>query len=294
MAGTYPTLPAMSAPGRVLGRAVAIDVGHRRDTMNTLTLHTRTLGRGSHLVLLHGFTQTSVSWEPVTERLLPGHQVTTVDLPGHGASTETGADLADTARLVVESTGPSVLVGYSMGGRVALRVALDHPQRVRALVLIGATAGIDDPGERAERRHRDEVLARNIETDGTGPFVRRWMQGPLFRHLVPRADDLEARLANPAAGLAESLRRSGTGTMDPPWWNELARISAPVLVMAGTEDPKFTALGHRMVDAIGPSARFAPVAGAGHAAHLEQPSAVAALIAEFAGSLPPAAGEGPG
>ena len=149
---------------------------------------------------------------------------------------------------------------------------------MRALVLIGATAGIDDPAERAARRTADEALASRIETDGTEAFVADWLAGPLFAHLQPTPDDLAARRANRPEGLAASLRHAGTGTMDPPWWDELARIDVPVLLVTGGDDAKFTALAERLVTAIGPNAERTAVPAAGHAVHLERPDETAAAI----------------
>lgn len=246
-----------------------------------LHLTTPGSGAGPRLVLLHGFTQTSASWSPVVGALVPTHHVVAVDLPGHGRSAEADLDLAGTAAAVAEQAGRAVYVGYSMGGRVALRLALDHPQLVERLVLIGATAGIDDPEERRARRRADEALARSIETDGVEVFVDRWLAQPLFATLPADGADRDARLANTASGLASSLRRCGTGTMDPPWWPKLGalgRRSIPVSVVAGGDDAKFVALGQRLVDAIGASATLVVVPHAGHACHLERPAEVAQVI----------------
>lgn len=232
------------------------------------------------VVLLHGFTQTGVSWRPVVEHLGPDLEVVAPDLPGHGTASAQRLDLADTAAALAEAQGRATYVGYSMGGRVALRLALDHPDRVERLVLIGATAGIDDPAERAARRAADEALARSIEADGVAAFLDRWLAQPLFAGLEPEPDDLAARLANNPAGLAASLRRAGTGTMDPPWWDALGAVTAPTTVVAGEHDAKFRTLGQRLVDALpGPTA-LTVVPGAGHACHLERPDVVAGLIRE--------------
>jgi 2-succinyl-6-hydroxy-2,4-cyclohexadiene-1-carboxylate synthase len=232
------------------------------------------------IVLLHGFTQTGVSWRPVTERLHGEWAVRTPDLPGHGTADGLRLDLSASAARVAGLIGgePAVVVGYSMGGRTALRLALDHPSSVTGLVLVGATAGIDDPAERAARREADEALARRIESDGVDAFLDRWLAQPLFASLEPEADDLAARRSNSAAGLASSLRLAGTGTMEPPWWDQLGRIDVPTLVVWGEDDTKFATLGRRLAAGIGPHAETTSLAGVGHAAHLEAPDAVAALI----------------
>lgn len=235
-------------------------------------------GTGPRVVLVHGFTQTVASWAPVAADLADDHEVVRVDTPGHGGSGDVRADLADGAQLLGEAGGQATYVGYSMGGRVALRLALDRPDLVERLVLLGATAGIDDDAERAARRASDEGLARSIETDGVDAFLDRWLAQPLFADLSPAADDLAARHANTAAGLASSLRLAGTATMDPPWWPELHQIETPTLVLAGEHDAKFTALAHRLVDAIGVNATIEPVPASTHAAHLQRPVEVAASI----------------
>ncbi|HWJ97232.1 MAG TPA: alpha/beta fold hydrolase [Acidimicrobiales bacterium] len=236
------------------------------------------------IVLLHGFTQTGTSWRPIAERLPPGWDVTAPDLPGHGTAGALRLDLAASAARLAEQIGsePALVVGYSMGGRTALRLALDHPDAVAGLVLVGATAGIDDPGERAARRRVDGERADRIEAEGVEPFLDRWLAQPLFASLRPRPDDLAARRANTAAGLASSLRLAGTGTMDPPWWDELPRIDVPALVLWGEADTKFAALGRRLAGGIGASAETTSLVDVGHAAHLEASDAVAGLVTGWA------------
>jgi 2-succinyl-6-hydroxy-2,4-cyclohexadiene-1-carboxylate synthase len=229
-------------------------------------------------VLLHGFTQTGVSWRPVVEALGDGYAVETPDLPGHGAASAVRLDLAGTAAWIGRSLGRATYVGYSMGGRVALRLTLDRPEVVDRLVLIGATAGIDDPAERAARRSSDEALATRIEADGVDAFLTGWLAQPLFAGLSVADDDLAARRANTAAGLASSLRLSGTGTMDPPWWDELAALRVPTTLVAGEHDQKFRALAARLADAIAGPTRVEIVPGASHACHLQDPTAVARSV----------------
>jgi len=233
---------------------------------------------GPRVVLVHGFTQTRASWAAVARDLAADHRVLAVDAPGHGAAGRSPADLATGAAQLGAAGGRAVYVGYSMGGRLALRLALDRPDLVAGLVLLGATAGIDDPAERAARRVADEALAASIERDGVSAFLDRWLAQPLFAGLAVDPMDLAARRANPAAGLAGALRLAGTGTMDPPWWADLPSITAPTLVLAGAEDAKFAALGRRLAAGIGPRAAFETIPETGHAAHLQDPAAVAALV----------------
>jgi len=225
-------------------------------------------------VLLHGFTQTGASWAPLLPVLAETHHLQIVDLPGHGRSADVRLDLAGAAAAVARQCGEATYLGYSMGGRVALRLALDEPGAVDHLVLVGATAGIDDPAERAERRAHDAGLARSIGEDGIDAFLATWLAQPLFASLAPERAGLDARRANTAAGLASSLRLCGTGTMDPPWWDELAHLRRPGItatIVAGEHDTRFRALGARLVAGIGRRAELEVIAGAGHACHLERP-----------------------
>lgn len=242
------------------------------------------------IVLLHGFTQTGASWAPVVAASARLQTAVRPDLPGHGAADPARDDstLAETAAALAAAVdGPARWVGYSMGGRVALRLALDHPEVVSGLVLIGATAGIDDPVDRAERRRADDALATRIETEGVDRFLDGWLAQPLFADLSPTPADLVARRANRAEGLAASLRAAGTGTMDPPWWDDLASITAPVTIVVGERDAKFRVLGARLAAGIGGPTQTVVIEGAGHAAHLERPAEVAAVIA----TAPPATPE---
>lgn len=202
------------------------------------------------------------------------------DIRGHGSA---GARRPVTFAACVEdvlAAAPErfALAGYSMGGRLALNVALAAPERVERLVLVGATAGIEDPAERAERRRTDEALAGEIESGGVEAFARRWAGQPLFAG-QPREAAAAAhldRLRNSPAGLAAALRGIGTGAMEP-LWERLGELAMPVTCAAGERDAKFRAEAERMAAAI-PRGGVAAIPGAGHTAHLEAPGAVAALL----------------
>lgn len=236
--------------------------------------------RGSRVVLVHGFTQTGRAWTRIVPALARSHQVVTVDAPGHGYSDHIRGDLWQSARLLGEAGGPAAYLGYSMGGRLCLHLALTAPYLVQRLVLVGATAGIDDPPARDARRRADEELARQIERDGVEAFLTTWLANPLFSGLPREAAELDARRQNTAAGLASSLRLSGTGSQEP-LWDRLHRLTMPVLVVAGATDDKFTELGRRMAEAIGTNARLEVIADAGHAVHLEAPEQFLAAVTPF-------------
>ena len=229
-------------------------------------------------MLLHGFTQTGACLGPLSDDLARDHTVRLPDLPGHGGSAMLArADLWHTADLVAEACGTGIYVGYSMGGRAALHLALAHPELVDGLVLIGATAGIEDSVDRAARVAADEALADRVTDIGVDRFLQEWLAQPLFADLPDWARFDDERRANTAAGLAASLRHAGTGAMEP-LWDRLGSIDVPVLCLAGEHDTKFTALAERLAASIGPNATVGIVAGAGHAVHLEAPDATIALV----------------
>jgi 2-succinyl-6-hydroxy-2,4-cyclohexadiene-1-carboxylate synthase len=240
-------------------------------------LHAEVGGTGPRLVLVHGFAQNRNCWGPVLDDLLTDHEVCRIDAPGHGRSATFHAGLRTGARLIADQGGTATYVGYSMGGRFLLHLALANPELVEGLVLIGATAGIDDPEERAARRAVDEAMAQRVEREGVEAFVDAWLAQPLFAGLGPEVQFRAERAENTVEGLAESLRQAGTGLQDP-LWDRLHRIECPVLVVAGADDAKFSAAGQRLVDSIGPNAELALVPDAGHAAHLEQPAAFLAVL----------------
>ena len=240
-------------------------------------LHAEVEGRGPRLVLVHGFAQNRNCWGAVAADLATDHEVVRGDAPGHGRSSQFHAGLRTGARLIADQGGRAVYVGYSMGARFVLHLALANPELVDKLVVIGGTGGIDDPDARAERRHNDELLADRLEREGVERFVDAWLAQPLFAGLSDAMQFRDARHENTVEGLAESLRQAGTGSQDP-LWERLARLEMPVLVVAGVDDAKFSAEGARLVDAIGANATLELIANAGHAAHLEQPSAFLVVL----------------
>jgi 2-succinyl-6-hydroxy-2,4-cyclohexadiene-1-carboxylate synthase len=235
------------------------------------------------LVLLHGFTHTGASWDPVIRALGERYSVVAPDLRGHGsASLREPVDLEgaidDVVRIAREDR--FTLVGYSMGGRIALHVALALGGRVRRLILIGASPGIDDALEREARRAADERLAAWI--DGARDIeevARRWERTPVLagqpEAVRRRAHD--DRLRSTPGGLARALRGLGTGAL-PSAWGRLGELAMPVVLVAGEADEKFVATAERMAERIR-DARVVIVPGAGHAVHLEQPEQIAELIA---------------
>jgi 2-succinyl-6-hydroxy-2,4-cyclohexadiene-1-carboxylate synthase len=233
------------------------------------------------LILLHGFTATGRSWDPVRRRIAAGAyaEVSAPDLRGHGAASDMRPATIAACVEDLQGSEPYALCGYSMGGRIALHLALSQPGLVRRLVLVSTTAGIESPEERAERRAADEELADGLERAGLEAFTRWWSAQPLFAGQPPEvaAAARTDRLRNTAEGLAASLRGMGTGTMTPVW-DRLGELTMPATVLVGERDAKFRMLGERLAEGL-PDAELVVVPGAGHAVHLEAPDAVAAALA---------------
>jgi 2-succinyl-6-hydroxy-2,4-cyclohexadiene-1-carboxylate synthase len=244
-------------------------------------LHREVWGKGGPVVLIHGFTQSALAWEAVRPALAARHTVIALDAPGHGRSASVATDLPTGADMMVEAVGgPAAWLGYSMGGRFALHVALRHPDAVERLVVVSATGGLDDPAARAARRETDEALAAQAEAEGVEAFVNWWLTRPLFSTLTHGSAALESRLGGTAAGLASSLRLAGTGSQQP-LWSQLRQLDMPVLVVVGERDENYVAQGRRLAQSIGANAAYAVVAGAGHACHLEQPEAFLDIVGPF-------------
>ena len=254
-------------------------------------------GPGRRLVFLHGFTQGPGSWDPVVAGLGPSYEIVRVTLPGHGPAGSASAQArlpfeaaaAAVADAVAEVAGPApaTWLGYSLGGRLALRVALDRPELVDSLVLLGATAGIEDSAARAARVEIDERLAAGLERKGVEQFIDGWLAQALFARLSRSDAGVEERRLGTVDGLAAALRLLGTGAQEPVW-DRLGEIGVPVLLLAGEHDTKFSALAFRMATGIGDDAGITFVPGAGHAAHLERPRSVATILTRFLSALPAA------
>jgi 2-succinyl-6-hydroxy-2,4-cyclohexadiene-1-carboxylate synthase len=233
------------------------------------------------LLLLHGFTNTGRSWDAVVAGLRERYRALAPDLRGHGhASAVRPVSLeAVTSDILRSAPAAFSLAGYSMGGRLALQIALAAPGRIARLVLIGASPGIADAGEREQRRAADERLAGELEALTIEELARRWAATPVLADQPPavQAAVHADRLRNSTAGLAAALRGLGTGAL-PSLWDRLGELEVPVELIVGERDAKFRAVAQQMASAL-PRARTEVVPGAGHAVHLEQPDRVAAVLA---------------
>ena len=255
-----------------------------RLTVNGVAYHVEKQGSGPAVLFLHGFTGSSATWTP---HLAAFAAFTTVrvDFLGHGRS-DAPADMRrydmaaciDDLLTIQDHLGirRCAVVGYSMGGRVAMRVALQAPERLWALVLESASPGIADPSERRTRVAQDTKLAARIRSEGVAAFADYWQSLPLFasQSRLPAAARQalrHQRLQHTADGLANSLQGLGAG-MQEPVLHRLRDLRLPVLLLAGVLDDKYCGLANDMA-ALLPCNRVRIVPDAGHAVHLEQPAA---------------------
>lgn len=258
-----------------------------------LTLNAERTGSGPPVVLLHGFTGSTTTWRSLSTLLAPQFEVIAVDIVGHGASDSPPAvdryrmrSCVDDLVAALHALGHAHAswLGYSMGARTALQLAVHHPEVVDALVLEGATPGLPDPEERSARITSDEALADRIERDGLEAFVDFWQSISLW----DTQDGLSAetvdalrrqRMNNNGLGLSNSLRGMGTGAQEPVH-DRLHEVDVPVLLLSGALDRKFTAIGGEIAAQL-PAGEQCVVAGAGHAVHLEDPAAFETAVATF-------------
>lgn len=248
------------------------------------------------ILFLHGFMGSKSDWTAVMAALEGSFRCVAVDLPGHGTSlglppetyTIEGAARAVVGVLDELGIERPVVAGYSMGGRLALYLALRYPERCTGIFLESASPGLEDEAEREERRKSDDEKAARLEAGSFEEFLESWYRQPIFASLA-RDEGLlrrtvEARRDNVPAELARSLRGMGTGSQ-PSLWKELAGLKTPALAVAGGRDEKFVDVARRMAG-IGPNVRAVVVDGAGHNVHAEAPSAYLDLLKRFLSSIP--------
>ncbi len=228
----------------------------------------------SKLLLVHGFAQTPAMWDDVIAAI----ECIDPAVDASPASIVAGEDFDATAGRLAAGRAAATWCGYSMGGRLALRLALLQPRAVERLVLVSATAGLEGDAERAARRAGDEQLAARIESIGTAAFLDEWLAQPMFAGVPRDAAGRDERAALPEATLAAWLRDLGTGVMEP-MWSRLGEMAMPVLVVHGTRDEKYTELAHRLADGI-PNARRVGI-DCGHAVPVEAPRELARVLHEF-------------
>lgn len=254
-------------------------------------LHYTTHGAPEHpaYCFLHGFMGSAADWEPIIAGLTEAAFCVAVDLPGHGASTDippwtysmegVTQALAD----VLDDAGVEecVLVGYSMGGRVALYYTLYHGDRIRRLVLESASPGLRSEEERAHRRSVDADRAEAIQEDFEA-FLENWYRMPLFASLERRdlvESMVEQRRHNDPTLLARVLDGLGTGAQ-PSLWDDLESLDVPTLVLTGSRDEKYVTVAGEIASR-NPAVRPVVVPDAGHNVHAERPQAYLSHVVDF-------------
>ena len=233
------------------------------------------------VVLLHGFGGTSRTWDGIAARMSPQrYRPVAIDLPGHGEAAAASRPItfdACTEHVLARSPERFTLCGYSLGGRVALHVALAARERVRRLLLLSTSGGIEDGVERAKRRASDRRLVAELERLPLEQFIARWNRQPLFADDPPAVNALagEQMRRNRADALAAVLRGIGSGEMQP-LWDRLGELAMPATVIVGERDHRYQALARRMVGLL-PHAELAVIAG-GHRLPLENPGGVVGAL----------------
>ncbi|WP_233191171.1 2-succinyl-6-hydroxy-2,4-cyclohexadiene-1-carboxylate synthase [Sporosarcina sp. P20a] len=245
------------------------------------------------IVMLHGFTGSTATWQQTIEELVTDYYVVAVDLIGHGKTEapetvnrykmeEQIEDLYEVLQKL-KITKP-ILLGYSMGGRIALGYTATHPDKVTSLVLESSSPGLRTSEQQLVRRTADAKLADRIEQQGMNEFVDFWQEIPLFHSQKKLSDSRQQavrneRLNQRPIGLANSLRGIGTGSQ-PSYWQALEQLSLPVLLLTGSEDEKFENIAQEMMKSL-PNAQHETIKDAGHAIHVEKPQQFATMIKSY-------------
>lgn len=240
------------------------------------------------LLFLHGFLGDRTEWVDLAESFSDDYRCLLVDLPGHGENrslNENDYTIQNCAKALLQLLDKLDIVqadilGYSMGGRLALYFAATFPKRCRRVILESSSPGLKTKSERDERAINDDELATKLEREGLEVFLKEWYGKPMFATLKEYPGKLsellkQRRQSNPA-GLAMSLHMMSTGKQ-PSLWDKLGEINLPLLLLAGEKDPKFSSIAHMMAD-LCPTAEIRIIANAGHNLHIEQPEQFARAV----------------
>lgn len=243
------------------------------------------------VMFLHGFLGNGGSWHEIIQVLKRRFFCITVDMPGHGKSLsidESWYKFSGCAKLLIRMLDKMnrdrfSLVGYSMGGRSGLYLALNYPDRIDKLVLESSSPGLKTKKEQRDRQRADKKLAQELKNGTLEDFLRKWYSQPLFESLKKDKKKFEAvfkeRQKNDGQGLAASLRHTGTGVQES-LWGKLKELYIPTLLIVGEYDLKFQAIAKKM-SAKSEKIKVNCVSGAGHNVHFEKPPEYARILAEF-------------
>ena len=262
--------------------------------VNGINYHVKTIGEGEPLLLLHGFTGSFQTWSPFINNWSDSFKLILVDIIGHGKTDHPeSADRYTMENVVLDlkeilhtlNINKVHLLGYSMGGRVALSFSILYPEYVLSLILESSSPGLELEEERLARINNDTQLAERIVRGGIQRFVDYWEKIPLFSSQEQRLSDArkqairQGRLENSTLGLANSLRGMGTG-VQPSWWEQLNNFQKPVLLLAGEDDQKFCMIGQKMHELL-PNSKILIINDAGHAIHVEQPGIFGKIVKDY-------------
>ncbi|PKR84391.1 2-succinyl-6-hydroxy-2,4-cyclohexadiene-1-carboxylate synthase [Heyndrickxia camelliae] len=261
--------------------------------IHNVQYHIKVLGEGQPVVLLHGFTGDFSTWTFLADFLKDHYKVILVDILGHGKTdcpnNPSRYDIeliADDLKEILDKLAikSASILGYSMGGRLALTFAQKYPDRTRRLILESASPGLEHEKDRAARRKQDKILAERIIKEGIEAFVDYWSNIPLFDTQKSLDSSLQKsirlqRLSNDPVGLANSLLGMGTGSQ-PSWWDSLKDLPMPILLMTGALDYKFCKIAEEMKNKM-PHAKWVTIPNVGHAIHVESPRKFGTIVREF-------------
>lgn len=261
--------------------------------VNEVYYHVKVYGQGDPLLMLHGFTGDITTWNSFQPKLSNQFQLILIDILGHG-KTDSPIDenryqiervAEDIKEILIQlSVNRINIIGYSMGGRLALTFATNFPYMVNKLILESSTPGLKTEVERSDRREKDYLLATQLLEEGVESFVKYWTNIPLFqtqKKLDPSTQEVikKQRLSNNPIGLANSLKGMGTGSM-PSLWNQLQYLNVPVLIITGSLDEKFCRIADEMKKLL-PNVKHETVLNVGHAIHVEDSQKFGTIIKEF-------------
>ena len=253
----------------------------------TVRYHFEQFGTGDiPLVMLHGFTGSTKNWQHLLSYLVDDFRITLIDIIGHGRT----ASPADFERYQMKyvatdilsiASAPINLLGYSMGGRLALYIATHYPEAINKLLLESASPGLLTEEERNTRRTSDNDLADKIEANGIAWFADFWASLGLWHTQTPQQKEYltAGRLQNTTQGLANSLRGMGTGIM-PSLWEQIENLKIPIQLIAGQYDTKYVRINQQMLKHL-PNANLQVVADAGHTVNLEQSAEYLKILQHF-------------
>jgi len=241
-----------------------------------MSLNFESRGSGPRLVMAHGFTQNLNCWGKFADKLAKKFELILVDLPGHGESEHDDCDLAEAAELLAEVGKEATYLGYSMGGRVCLHVALEKPELVNSLILLGVDPGIEDEEKRVARLDIDTKLSERISENDLSDFLNKWLAQDMFESLADADKCMDERLKNRLEGIIGNLVNRGVGSQEP-LWSRLEEITVPVLLMAGSADIKYLNIADRMAAILTNDLNEFKTIDGGHAAHLEDKTSAKAV-----------------